>query len=59
MYPLVSSAQEFRLSPVHKYLKTDEFVGNPPLSKNKFGGSNIAVQFPAGTIRVCLKFKIS
>jgi hypothetical protein len=36
-------------------LETDEFVSNPPFSKNEFGGSNIAVQFLVGTIRVCFK----
>jgi hypothetical protein len=36
-------------------LETNEFVSNRPFSKNEFGGSNIAVQFLAGTIRVCLK----
>jgi hypothetical protein len=31
---------------------TDEFVSNPPFSKNEFGGSNIATQFLARTITV-------
>ncbi len=28
-------------------LETDEFVSNPPFSKNEFGGSNISTQFLA------------
>jgi hypothetical protein len=33
-------------------LETNEFISNPPFSKNEFGRSNIATQFLAGTIRV-------